>query len=62
MFNHFLCWNPSIFLEGTLVKKEFTVQLQTFTTSEYLLKNNALIIISCKIERKFWKNYVILLK
>ena len=28
------------------------VQLQTFTPSDYLLKKIALIIISCKIERK----------
>ena len=32
--------------------KEFMVQLQTFNTSDYLLKMVALIIISYKIERK----------
>ena len=49
-------------LEAEVGGKEFMVQLQTFTTSDYLLKKIALIIINYKIERKIRKNYLIPLK
>ena len=36
----------------TQVLKEFIVQLQTFTTSDYLIEKNCYEKISCRIERK----------
>ena len=45
-----------LYMPHKISLKEFMVHLQTFTTNDYLLKKIALIIISYKIKRKYWKN------